>query len=157
MMAPTTRIAAIVLSTRIIRACRGTFGSFFLLNRINSSHLLQRTEKIEHNPVELFRPLHIQRMSYVVHDYLPGTRDALFKLLYDAQHLAHILVADDQTGGDCNFAQACDSRGFQFLRRGKLRGSHVSVGVQVHLIDSLANSRVYLLRRAFGAIDPYSG
>src|SRR5437016_12865001 len=95
-------------------------------------------------------------MSYIAHDHLPGTWDALFKLIYDAQHLAHILVADDETGGHCNFAEARDSRGVQFLRRGKLRGPHVSEVVQIHLIDSLANTRVYLLRRAFGANDPYS-
>ena len=38
-------------------------------------------------------------MSYTMHDYLPGTWDTLFELLYDAQHFAHILVADDKAGG----------------------------------------------------------
>src|SRR4249920_1559949 len=95
-------------------------------------------------------------MSYITHDYLPGTWDALFKLLYDVQHFSHIFVADDEAGGRCYFAEAPDSRGFQFLRRGKLHGPHLSAVVQVHLIDSLANNRVYLLRCAFGAIDPYS-
>ena len=46
-----------------------------------------------------------------MHDYLPGTWDALFELLYDAQHLAHILVADDKAGGHWYFAEAPDSRG----------------------------------------------
>src|SRR5258706_4008309 len=87
---------------------------------IDSPTLLQRSEKIEHNPVELFRLLHIQRMSYIVHDDVRGTWDALFQLLCDAQHLVHILVADDEAGGHCNFAEARNSRGVQFLRRGKL-------------------------------------
>ena len=62
--------------------------------------LLQRTQEIQHNPIELSRFLHIEMMGGTWNDHFLRSRNALFENIGNLQNVAYILITDNYQRGN---------------------------------------------------------